>query len=295
MTEQSTNQTTPKGRTVSILQPNERAYLAENGLYPANWNDDAESGGRQARSRIKNEITTTPGFNTPIRGFYIDLLALSNFMIHADRKERLQWENHTLPAAKHDLELLRDHLNTLIEIAESDEIATERNEVKEAVQSLYQYNDLLDALTMFSESENPEPTDIPEEGWAEAFEERQERQEALMEILSKPDRPQILEYFDENGQCELPDKKINGKGEPWSRVASRELGSNLELVEKEEISNRRREYRITDRGKAVYETWKELQDTEAVTKAEKVYAETDTREVIRQLLLDHLPNTFGES
>lgn len=236
-----------------------------------------------------------PGFATPIRGFYIDLLALSNFMIHADRKERLQWENHTLPAAKNDLELLRDHLNTLIKMAESDDIAVKRNELKEAVQSLYQYNDLLDSLTMFSESNNPESLDIPDDGWDEAFEERRERQEALMTILSKPDRPQILEYIAEKGQCTLPDRKINGEGEPWSRVASRELVSNLELVEKEEISTRRREYRITDRGKAVYETWKALQDTEAVIEAENVYTETDTREVIRQLLLDHLSTTFEDS
>ncbi|WP_075937618.1 hypothetical protein [Halosegnis longus] len=287
---QSSDHTTV-GRTVSLLQPNERAYLAENSLYPGNWVGEAESGGRKAKSRIKNEILTMPGFDTPIRGFYIDLLALSNFMIRADREDRLQWENHTLPAAKQDMELLRDHLNTLIDMAESDETAVKKDELKEAVQSLYEYHDLLDSLTMFSETDNPEPTDVPDDGWGEAFEERKERQEALMSLLSKPDRLQILEYVAEKDRCELPDRKVDGKGEPWARVASREL-TDLGVVIKHDVSNRRKEYSITGRGKAVYEAWENLQETETVSQADDVYTEQDTREVVRQLLLDNLPTTF---
>lgn len=291
---QSSDHTTV-GRTVSLLQPNERAYLAENGLYPGNWNGEAESGGRQARSRIKNEIMTMPGFDTPIRGFYTDLLALSNFMIRADREDRLQWENTTLPAAKQDMELLRDHLNTLIDMAESDEVASQKNGLKEAIQPLYQYHDLLDSLTMFMESDNPEPTDIPDDGWDEAFEERNERQAALMSLLSKSDRPQILEYVAERDRCELPDRRIDGKGEPWAQVASRELVGELELLEKHEERNpRRKEYSITDRGKAVCEAWENLQETETVSQADDVYTEQDTREVVRQLLLDHLSTAFQE-
>jgi len=193
------------------------------------------------------------------------------------------------------MELLRDHLNTLIDMAESDEIAVKKNELKEAVQPLYQYDDLLDSLSMFGESDNPSPADIPDDGWGEAFEERKERQEALMSLLSKPDRLQILEYVAERGQCELPDRKIDGKGEPWARVASRELAGELELVEKYDISNRRKEYSITDRGEAVFEAWESLQETETVSQAESVYTEQEYARGRPPTPLRPSPNDFQES
>lgn len=268
-------------RSSGFLHPGERAYLIEKGFYPApNYPKETESGGRRAKSRIQNEIT--PSVQQLILQFNYDLVAV-HLLQRSDEEIWRKWETRILPAIKDDLESLRNDLDQMIDIAERDDFAIERNEIKGALAHLH-------------DGEHHPSLKSPQELTREELEAKLEtlkiREEGLGTLLQGEERSEILGYIYENEPCSLDGKRIGESGEYWTTVASRELRPTL--VEKENVSNTKSIYRITEHGEAVLNCWQALTEISVLTMNGK--SEVSKRQIIRDTLkLHELPLSVWQS
>lgn len=267
-------------RNYGFLQQNERAYLTGRGLYAGTI--DAESGGRQAKYRIENEILSHEGIQNVVRTFHRDLLGVQMYLLHTDGGEWFDFQNYVLPHVREDLEELRDNVDRLIKLADQEEFTSQRQELQNAIQALrYDFDVLEDFrknrgrdLLPGVEWENGRP--VEPEQLANEWNEEPIRKAALMGVLDRDGLHRILEYLHANGKDSLPDETIGEDGQTMSQAASQVLVNKYGLVEKDEISNSYREYELTDRGEAVYRAWKALES------AAIVEVEADTLGISKQ-------------
>lgn len=268
-------------RSSGFLHPGERAYLNEQGFYPApNYPKETESGGRRAKSRIQKEIT--PSIQQLILQFNYDLVAV-HLLQRSDEEIWRKWETAILPAIKDDLENLRNDLDQMIDIAERDDFAIERDQIREALAHLYDGEH-----HPYRKSQQ----ELTGEELEAKFKTLKTREEGLGILLQGEKRPEILEYIYENDPCSLDGKRIGESGEYWTTVASREL--TPVLVEKENLSNTRYIYRITEHGEAVLNCWQALTEISVLTMNEK--SKASERQIIRDTLkLHELPLSVWQS
>jgi len=238
----------------------------------------------QTKSRIKNQLCGPDDLRRIVYAFRGDLLALTLFQTRVvNDEDPYRWQI-ALEQAQPELERLRDTLNSLVEQAESGELWSERDELQEAIREMYQgvpVEEYISSGVFDGSGDALRDAPSPEE-LVETHEEQRTRRKELQTVLNTEELPTILEYIGEHGRCELPERQISGDGEPWSRVASRELVP--ELATKHQISNRRIKYELSDRGEAVLRAWLALKDTQAVEMTLEVRDDGNIREVVLELL-----------
>ena len=275
-------------RTSGFLQPAERAYLDKEGIYRyLDSFGEGKSGGRQAKSRIQNNVATVPNLQILLISLYSDLNAIQNLQ-RTDPKTWKKWESETLPAVTQELEWLRDTFDRMLTIAERDDFRKEREELEEAFAHLYEgeYHPRAAFGTGVTGHSPPEVVQkSTSKELSDRFETLETRTDGVESLLRREELSEILSYIAKNGRCELPAKKIGGSGEYWSKVASEMLVP--ELVEKTEMSQTHREYEITEHGRAVLECWIALSETTAVAREREVKPESSERECVRAALKLH--------
>jgi len=268
--------------TFGFLRPKERAYLSGEGYYPARIDEEPPKRPEQTKTRIKNEVVEN--LDEAIQTFRRDLLAASNFQRRESSiNEQFVWEVTTLESSKSELEDLKSQIEGLIEQAESHPVSAEREELQEELDTLYGTADLNDTTDS--------ARDMDPEELEELYHRRKEMNQHLNTVLSKEGLPEILSYLGENGKTDLSNRKINGEGEWWAQVATRVLVP--ELATKDEDTVGASKYELTEKGKAVLECWKHLQNTKTVQIKNDLRPEQTTREIVLETLAEHFPENYG--
>lgn len=273
-------------RRTGFLQTNERAYIEKSNIATSPWDyTNVKSGGKQAHWRIQHEVATVPGLQTVLMRFFTDLNAVQSFQ-RADAETWRKWESRTLPAVTRELELIRDIVTQMIEIAEDDRSKTEKEELRDARDSLYPDDFHPDDVIPAGGAKNYESFDAQHK-WtgdelATHYEVIRTRFDGLETLLKKDELVGILDYVAENGPCELPARRISGSGEWWAKVATQYLSPDL--AQKTEHSNTRRTYEITPNGTAVLNCWNQLRETTAVAMAADANPDGSDREHIATAL-----------
>lgn len=271
-----------RSRDFGFLRSKERAYLNEQGHYISRFDSEGPKRPAQTKSRIKNEVVKD--FNEVIDDFNRDLMAISNFQRReATVQEQFVWEGATLEIAKPELKSLKRTVDRLIEQAETHPISSEREELQEVLNRLYEGTD----LELPSEvDQNPSPEELEQ-----LYHRRKEMNKSLKTVLSKEGLPEILLYIGKRGKCELSGRRINGEGEWWAQVASRELVP--ELATKDEDTVGPDQYELTDKGEAVLECWKELQETKTIEIKSDLRPDQTTRQIVLETLAEHFPENYS--
>lgn len=268
-------------RRFGFLRPKERAYLSEEGHFLGRVDEESPKRPEQTKTRIKNEVVAN--LDEVISDFRRDLLAVSNFQRAATLHEQFVFENTTLNFSKSELEALKKQIDGLIEQAEDHPFSAEREELQDALESLHGMTN----LENLAESDDP-PT--PEE-LEEEYHRRKEMNRHLNTVLSKEGLPKILSEIGNSGKCELSGRRINGEGEWWAQVASRELVP--ELATKDEDTVGPDQYELTDKGEAVLECWEELQQTKTIQIKSDLRPEQSMRGLVLETLSEHFPENYG--
>jgi len=240
----------------------------------------------QTKLRLKNEVIAPGEFRRLVDVYHSDLLGVVSFCIQ-ERAENPYIFQELLVGCQADLERLRDTLDHLIDLGENDDMWSEREELREALHQGYEHSAVVDyystGVATDTDSDSVETDDHPSaEELEEMYHEQREIKAGLQTVLESQELPQILEYIGENPGESLLDRKVDGGGEPWSRVASRELVP--ELASKDEVSNTRIEYELTDRGEAVLRSWLALKTTSSVQTLREASEETETRHIVLEQL-----------
>lgn len=257
-------------RKTGILQQKERAYLAEEFIYPADDLDFeiGDSGGRSAKSRIKTEVTTIEDFSSAIRTIRADLWAIHLFKRLESQESQDDWLNIILPAVKPDMERLRDQLDTMIDTAESTEFWEDRRSLREALGYLRHG---------LGESQNS--PDGPEIQPAD-YKEYKRRRAALYRILSRPGLTDILEYLHERDRSYLPKQETTDGGHSWRKAATEVFVKELRIA-KEERGNK---YQLNERGMAVAKAWIALKECDTMATYSDDHSQINMQKITRQLL-----------
>ncbi|WP_254830465.1 hypothetical protein [Haloglomus salinum] len=289
--------TPPTGneRDGGFLQKNERAYLADSDCYPVEYADDFSGENAKAKSRIKNEVTSIEGMRSVLFGMTVDLRAIQLFMFRDESIDSKQWSTQTLPAVQSELEQLRDAVDSLIEIAENDNLQSEYEELQDATSHLYENVDR--ATAGFSSGvvrAKANNRGLGADTIRSEFEKRKEQQEGLMAIINNGGGPEILEHIAENGPCSLSGRRINDK-EAWGSFAYREfVDRGLATRETENVAvGNDVEYELTDAGERVVQTWQQLKQTTAVEMEREANPKASDRELVRNALHFHFDLSGG--
>lgn len=286
-------------RTAGFLYPSERAYLDEEGVYPGPLHDDSESGGRKAKSSIKNEVAAPGALKWLLLDFYRDLSAVSNYH-RTDREAWQEWEQDMLPHVEQELRLLRDLIDQMVDAAERNRFKEDHEELIEALSHLYEGDNhpseayRIGDVTSLEETERPAEFDemSPDE-LEQRFEALQIRQRGLQAVLDQEEGPAILEYIAENGPVALSGERVGDGGEPWAAVAKRIL-VKTELARAYDDTWDEK-FELTDHGQAVVECWRALTETAAVEREQDALPDPCTREAVQFVLeLHELPVTAGQ-
>lgn len=271
-----------RSRDFGFLRPKERAYLSEQEHYLGRIDEESPKRPAQTKSRIKNEVVKN--LDQAIDDFARDLMAVSNFQRRESTvQEQFVWEGATLEFAKPELERLKRTIDRLLEQAESLPVSSERKELQEVLNRLYEGTDL----------EHPSKSDknLSPEELEELYHRQREMNKHLKTVLSKEELPEILSYIGEHGKCELSGRTIGENGEPWPQVASRELVP--ELATKDDTWGDHKEYELTEKGEAVLECWEELQQTKTIQIQSDLRPEQTPREVVLKTLAEHFPKNYS--
>ncbi|WP_353634662.1 hypothetical protein ABSL23_03065 [Halobacterium sp. NMX12-1] len=270
-----------RSRKFGFLRPKERAYLYEQDHYLGTVDGEGPEQPANTKSRIKNEVVAN--LDDVISDFRRDLLAVSNFQRAATLHDQFVYENTTLSFSKSELESLKRQIEGMIEQAEDHPVSAEREELGGVLELMYGTVDLEDP----AESDNPPDAEELEE----LYSRRQELSQHLYTVLSKEGLPEILAHIGNHGKCELSGRRINGEGEWWAQVASRELVP--ELATKDEETVGAAQYELTDDGEAVLECWEGLQETKTIQIQSDLRPDESTRKIVLQTLAEHFPKNYS--
>lgn len=271
-----------RSRDFGFLRPKERAYLSENDHYFGRIDEEGPERPAQTKSRIKNEVVEK--FDQVIDDFTRDLMAVLSFQ----RKEttiqdQFKWEAATLEITKPELERLKKKIENLIEQAESHPVSSERKELQDILNVLYEGA----GLEYPSKSEK----NLSPEELEELYFRQREMNQHLKTVLSKEGLPKILSYIGKKGKCGLSGKTIGENGESWAQVASRELVP--ELATKDDTWERQKQYELTKKGKAVLECWEELKQSKTIQIKSEFQPGRSARELVLETLAEHFPENYA--
>lgn len=266
----------------SLLQESEREYLDAYHCYPGrrlHGGTDRENipvqGEKQydpdideakAKYRIKNEVGKQ--FHDNIQRFNHDLRAFENFYTNLSPDGRYKFHEFILPTAVDELKRLRDHVDQLIERAESDRYGELRGSVSTALTPLLA--DLEEyrayAETGPTEFDNVvfEDGDIIEPHQLAAEKKEHDRRcEILAELLADDGLLEIFEWIAEHEGENVPNRTKQDSGYTWTQAIGKHLRAETEsgngLVEKTAWG-----FELTTRGTQVYEGYCQLASSEPV-------------------------------
>lgn len=287
-------------RKTGFLRPKERRLLFDKGIYPEASDIDPPARPSQTRSELKS-ILDPSTFEKLIVDFAVDLGALTLWQLRDKNRERMMFEV-VIGNNIEQLKRARNILTLLIAIGEDQREFHQAVEFSQALDELWVGPDPIGLfgneksideikekppgeLTYRDFLQEPDLDEWEGSEWVvdgysfqDMMVEREYRRACLRKVLEKPGCIDIIEYLSERGKTVLPEKKIQEGGEPWRRVASRELHDSM--VDREEISNRRTEFEINERGEAVLRAWDALKNTSVVKLQREVNPDAEVREIV---------------
>lgn len=226
----------------SILRPAERDVLWGKGTYPSIENPPKEERkhGRDEASADRGIRELTDEFDAIFGQLRSDLLTLLRYNDLDEFQGTL-----SEPSTYRQLKALRDLLDNWVEYAEDEN--TDRLELQEGLSKLHEEIN----LCQYEEIEN---------------EEVEKRKEGLVAVLRKKGLVDLIERLYAE---DLREPGLNGKEK---KLFTRWLENKLSLAQTKG-DRWDKEYKLTDRGKAVYEAWEHLKETKAVKKRNKSWRE----------------------
>lgn len=218
---------------------------------------------RKAKHRIDKEVGRNIG--DILHQFQRDLMAVEAFYLHIKPDGWYEFSDVTLQhTAINELESLRDHLDTLIEQAESDFEAQRREAIGQLLSLLSEDLDhhqkyysgdpsILDKI----ERENGDIVNPPQ--LVDDVSEHQQRKEALTDLLTDGGLLEIFEWVAEHERQKVPDQTKRDTKETWKQCIGRYLRAKNSLVEEAGWG-----YELTNRGNVILECWTQIKQCDPV-------------------------------